>query len=144
MQKISWLHRGSEIMSVEKEQRDILFEACRHIATNKRTPEWIAGYLTQAVMKAKAAVNTDFPESLDAPAEVKQQPQVKREPLKVGDVVETKMFDKTTYQMTILADDGVCDGVQLWKCGNIQGIGARADIEGYEIPNVPDHWLKKV
>ena len=61
-------------MSVEKEQRDILFEACRHIATNKRTPEWIAGYLTQAVMKAKAVVNTDFPESLDAPTEVKQQP----------------------------------------------------------------------
>jgi len=132
-------------MSKEKEQRDILFEACRHIATNKRTPEWIAGYLTQAVMKAKAVVDSDFPESLDDPAPTHTQvKQVNREPLKVGDVVTTKMFDKTEYQMTILADNGICDGVQLWKCGNIVGVGPRAEIVGYEIPNVPDHWLKKV
>lgn len=131
-------------MSLEKEQRDILFDACRSIATNKRTPEWISGYLTQAVMKCKQlAERQSFPESLDSPNS-ENRPLASSEPLKVGDRVKTKMFDKTEYTMTIVKDDGILDDVQLWSCGEIEGHGKRADIPGYVIPNVPSHWLKKV
>lgn len=132
-------------MSIEKEQRDILFEACRQIATNKRTPPWIQGYLTQAVIKAKSVAENGgaFPESLDGGTknEVKETPAA--EPLAVGDDVSTKMFDKTTYLAKIVRDDGICDGVQLFSIGELRGNGPRGEIAGYVIPNVPAHWLKK-
>ena len=45
----------------EQIQRDILYEVCKAVATNKRTPDWIKAQIYQAVKKAQE-VKEEFPE----------------------------------------------------------------------------------
>lgn len=121
-------------MSKEIKQRDILFNACKVIATNKRTPEWIQKYLITEVTKAKNVDEVDISDlELDAP--------VKHE-FKVDEIVSTTKIDKTEYKMKIKSEGSVIDGVKLWNCVIVAGDGPRGI--GYEIPNVPETWLKAV
>ncbi len=132
---LCWLLRGSDAMSKEIKQRDILFNACKAIATNKRTPEWIQKYLIAEVTKAKN-VDSDVDISnleLDAP---------KSHEFKVDEIVSTTKIDKTEYKMKIKSEGSVIDGVKLWNCIIVAGDGPRG--VGYEIPNVPETWLKAV
>ena len=48
-------------MNVFEKQRDILFDACKKIATDTKCPKWIADFLREEVMKAKQ-VKDDFPD----------------------------------------------------------------------------------
>jgi hypothetical protein len=68
-------------MNVYEQQRDILFEACKKIATAPNCPKWIADILRTEVMRAKQ-IKEDFPELKEA-QEVPQEGQQ----LEVGSVV---------------------------------------------------------
>lgn len=68
-------------MNVYEQQRDILFEACKKVATDQKCPKWIADLLRDAVMKAKQT-KEEFP-SLDNSSE---SPTAAL-PLQIGDIV---------------------------------------------------------
>ena len=132
---LSWLLCGVDVMSKEIKQRDILFNACKAIATNKRTPEWIQKYLIAEVTKAKNVNDVDDISTLELDTPTKHE-------FKVDEIVSTTKIDKTEYKMKIKSEGSVIDGVKLWNCVIIDGKGPRG--VGYEIPNVPETWLKAV
>jgi hypothetical protein len=68
-------------MNVYEQQRDILFEACKKVATAPNCPKWIADILRTEVMRAKQ-VKEEFP-SLSTDQETPQEDV----PLEVGNVV---------------------------------------------------------
>lgn len=68
-------------MNIQERQRDILFEACRKVATTPNCPKWIADFLRNEVMRAKQ-IKEEFPTLSDA-----QETYVPAQPLQVGDVV---------------------------------------------------------
>lgn len=68
-------------MNVFEKQRDILFDACRKVATDNKCPKWIADLLRDAVMKAKQTKD-DFP-SFDNCTETPLENHI----LSIGDIV---------------------------------------------------------
>ena len=52
-------------MNLYEQQRDILFEACKKIATDNKCPKWIADILRDSVMKAKNLKDDSFPSFSD-------------------------------------------------------------------------------
>ena len=68
-------------MNVLEKQRDILFDACKKIATDTKCPKWIADFLREEVMKAKQ-VKDDFPDLKDC----QETPQTDA-PFEVNDIV---------------------------------------------------------
>ena len=68
-------------MNVFEKQRDILFDACKKIATDTKCPKWIADFLREEVMKAKQ-VKDDFPDLKDC----QETPQTDT-PFEVNDIV---------------------------------------------------------
>ena len=68
-------------MNIYEQQRDILFEACKKVATAPNCPKWIADILRTEVMRAKQ-VKEEFP-SLSTGQETPQEDV----PLEVGNVV---------------------------------------------------------
>ena len=122
-------------MSKEKKQRDILFEACKSIATNNRTPEWIKRYIMSEVAKAKCVEDEDVIQSMTLDEPTKHE-------WKVNDLAKTTNIDKTTYTIKLESESTIIDGVKLWNCEIVDGKGPRE--KGYKIPNVPETWLKEV
>ena len=68
-------------MNIYEQQRDILFEACKKVATAPNCPKWIADILRTEVMRAKQ-IKEDFP-SLSTDQETPQEDV----PLEIGNVV---------------------------------------------------------
>ena len=68
-------------MNIYEQQRDILFEACKKVATAPNCPKWIADFLRTEVMRAKQ-IKEDFP-SLSPDQETPKEDV----PLEVGNVV---------------------------------------------------------
>lgn len=68
-------------MNILEKQRDILFDACKKIATDTKCPKWIADFLREEVMKAKQ-VKDDFPDLKDC----QEIPQTDA-PFEVNDIV---------------------------------------------------------
>ena len=68
-------------MNILEKQRDILFDACKKIATDTKCPKWIADFLREEVMKAKQ-VKDDFPDLKDC----QETPQTDT-PFEVNDIV---------------------------------------------------------
>ena len=68
-------------MNIYEQQRDILFEACKKVATAPNCPKWIADLLRTEVMRAKQ-IKEDFP-SLNTCQETSKEDV----PLEVGNVV---------------------------------------------------------
>jgi hypothetical protein len=68
-------------MNILEKQRDILFDACKKIATDTKCPKWIADFLREEVMKAKQ-VKDDFPDLKDC----QETPQTDQ-PFEVNDIV---------------------------------------------------------
>ena len=68
-------------MNVLEKQRDILFDACKKIATDQKCPKWIADFLREEVMKAKQ-VKDDFPDLKDC-----QETHQTDAPFEVNDIV---------------------------------------------------------
>ena len=68
-------------MNVYEQQRDILFEACKKVATAPNCPKWIADILRTEVMRAKQ-IKEEFP-LLSTDQETPKEDV----PLEVGNVV---------------------------------------------------------
>lgn len=119
-------------MSREKTQRDILFEVCKQIATNKRTPGWIQGMLREAVEKAKNVPDDVFDGGLDKPID-------SNEPFKVGDVAYCTHLDNVLYKFKITSETDTVDGVRLFNVQVIDGNGPHA---GRAVYNMPETWLR--
>ena len=68
-------------MNILEKQRDILFDACKKIATDTKCPKWIADFLREEVMKAKQ-VKDDFTDLKDC----QETPQTDA-PFEVNDIV---------------------------------------------------------
>ena len=68
-------------VNVLQQQIEILFEACKKVATAQNCPKWIADLLREEVMKAKQ-VQAEFP-TLSTGQEVYQEVK----PFEVGEIV---------------------------------------------------------
>ena len=68
-------------MNIYEKQRDILFEACKRIATDSKCPKWISDILRDEVMKAKQ-VKEEFPSLEDSKESIATV-----QPLDINDIV---------------------------------------------------------
>lgn len=124
-------------MSKAEKQRDILFEACKKIATNKRTPDWISGALTQAVMAAKAVQDDIWDEGLNSIIEPKVQL-----PPAIGKLAHIDMLDNLPYKIKLLSESEEVEGVRLWHVQIVEGTGPHK--VGAIVYNVPETWIHDV
>lgn len=115
----------------EQIQRDILFELCKDIAMNKRTPDWIKKQIYQGVKKARD-VKEEFPSLEDKPIE--------NRPLKVGDKAYSETLDNSPYMFEIVAEKDPVQGVRLFDVRIISGKGPR--MVGSVVFNMPETWLQ--
>lgn len=115
---------------VIRKQRDVLFEACKQIATNKRCPDWIAGALKSAVLEARKLEQEDFPE---LSTEIKPT-----SPIQVGDYVTANLYgSECKYYVSIESD--TVEGVRLFHLQYVEGNNKGRNISY----NVPETMLKK-
>lgn len=129
---MNWLYIG-DIMNKAEKQRDILFEACKEIATNKRTPEWISGILTQAVKTARQVKDDFWEEGIgDKKQETYKEPQV-------GLKGKIDMLDNTPYYVEILKEAEEVEGIKLFHIRILNGKGPHAI--GSIVYNVPGNWI---
>ena len=68
-------------MNIYEQQRDILFEACKKVATAQNCPKWIADLLRTEVMRAKQ-LKEEFPSLSND-----QESHVPDQPLQVNEIV---------------------------------------------------------
>lgn len=84
-------------MNILEEQRNILFEACKSVATNNRCPEWISKILREAVLKAKG-LKEEFPMIDESKIDTST-------PIEVGDaVISSDPKDHCMYRVTEFTD----------------------------------------
>lgn len=116
-------------IDVLTKQRDILFEACKKVATDSKCPSWASKVLSDAVRSAKQYRADVAPDTV---------PGVK--PIEIGATVKVTQHDKSGTIYKIVAKSEIVLGVQLY---NLQVIKSGAP----ELPlgkvryNVPETWL---
>lgn len=90
-----------------KKQRDLLFEVCRKIAIDQKTPNWISSLLREYVMKARKLdiSNTNV--------EVKKEEVTKDERLEIGDIVKSTI-ENDNYEYKIIKEYDSIDDVRLF------------------------------
>lgn len=116
----------------EKIQRDILYELCKSIAMNKRTPDWIRAQIYQGVKKAQE-VKDEFPS-------LEQKAPVEDRPLKVGDKAYSETLDNLPYMFEVVAEKETIQGVRLLDVRVIAGKGPHK--VGSVVFNMPETWLQ--
>lgn len=115
---------------VIKKQRDILFEACKQIATNKRCPDWIAGALKNAVLEARKIEAEDFPD-LSVPVKLSG-------PIQVGDYVMANLYG-TECKYYVSIETEPVEGVRLFHLQFVEGENRGRNVSY----NVPETMLRK-
>lgn len=114
---------------IEQKQRDILFEACKKIATHKNCPAWIETIIRNAVAEAKS-IKEEF-EGFDTPV-------TDLRPFEIGDVCKSnRPNDKCKYK--IISEHDPIEGIRLFTIQILEG-----DINnpvGLMVPNVPETFL---
>lgn len=90
-----------------KKQRDLLFEVCRKIAIDQKTPNWICSLLREYVMKARKldVSNTNVVE--------KKEEVTKDERLEIGDIVKSTI-ENDNYEYKIIKEYDSIDDVRLF------------------------------
>lgn len=116
----------------ELKQRDILYEVCKEIAMNDRTPEWIKTKIYKAVQKAKDVKEDEFP-SLENNQSLSGE-------LKVGSIVTSNVLDDLKYTFKIVAEKDIIDGVRLYDVVVVSGEGPHKI--GSVVHNIPGTWLR--
>jgi len=115
----------------EQIQRDILYELCKSIAMNKRTPDWIRAQIYQEVKKAQE-VKDDFPSLQNTPVEDR--------PIQVGDKAYSETLDNVPYTFQVVAEKETIQGVRLFDVRVIAGKGPHKI--GSVVFNMPETWLQ--
>lgn len=120
-------------MTIYEQQRDILFEACKKVATDKKCPSWIADILRDSVIKAKN-LKEEFP-SFSDPADDTQSSS-----LKLGDIVIISSND-TSCIAKLIEEEDVIDNVRLF---NVQVVEKTKNHNiGTIFHNVPETLMRK-
>lgn len=116
-------------IDIIRSQRDILFEACKKVATNKKCPDWISKILSDAAIQSKKLQNTEVEITSDFTLSDK---------IEIGAIVASNKYnDKCIYRIT--AEGPIVQGVQLYELVVIKG--NKDNPEGSVLYNVPENWL---
>lgn len=120
-------------MSIYEQQRDILFEACKKVATDQKCPKWIADLLRDSVMKAKN-LKEEFPSFSD------QETPSPAQPFQVGDIVVIHS-NNTSCVAKLIEEDDIIDNVRLF---NVQVVEANKNHQvGAVFHNVPETLMRR-
>lgn len=113
-------------------QRDILFEACKKVATNKKCPPWISEILRNAVMEAKN-LKEEFP-SFD-----ETEPEVQT--LNLNDIVIIES-NKTSCKAKLIEETDTIQNIRMF---NVQVIETNANHQkGQIFHNIPETFMRKI
>ena len=124
-------------MNVYEQQRDILFEACKKIATAPNCPKWIADILRTEVMRAKQ-IKEDFPE-LKETKEAQEVPQEGQQ-LEVGSVVVITNNGQSCVAKLVKEAIPV-DGVRLFDVQVVENTPNHSI--GQTFFNIPETLMKR-
>lgn len=114
-----------------RQQRDILFNACKNVAKDKKCPDWISKILTNAAMNAKKLQNVDNTAKQDNAYGLSDR-------LEVGALVKSNVKnDMCIYK--ILKEGLVIQDVQLYDVQIVKG--NEKNPEGHIVYNVPATML---
>lgn len=120
-------------MNIVEQQRDILFEACKKIATDQKCPKWIADILRDSVIKAKN-IKEEFPSFSD------QETQVSDQTLNIGDIVVIHS-NGTSCVAKLIEEEDPIDNVRLF---NVQIVEQNKTHQlGTVFHNVPETLMRK-
>lgn len=119
--------------SLFEKQRDILFEACKKIATDKRCPEWISNLLRDEVMKAKQ-LKEDFPSFDD-------DKPIDNTPLKEGDVVIVNSNNTSCKAKLLNKAISPDPNVDLWDVQVVEN--NKTHVIGTIFHNIPNTMIRK-
>lgn len=113
------------------EQRRVLLETLKTIATDKRTPNWISDHCRDGAKKAK---NVELENGTTIKTE--NPPEI-LSPIQIGDLVKN-VDSKDTTIFEVLELSCELDGVKLWNLRVMSG-----DMNGVIIHNIPGTKLNK-
>jgi len=114
-----------------RQQRDILFNACKNIVKDKKCPDWISKILTTAAMNAKKLQNIDDAAKQDNAYALSDK-------LEVGAIVKSNIKNDTCVYK-ILKEGLVIQDVQLYDVQIVKG--NENNPEGRTVYNVPATML---
>jgi RNA polymerase subunit RPABC4/transcription elongation factor Spt4 len=121
-------------MNILEKQRDILFDACKKIATDTKCPKWIADFLREEVMKAKQ-VKDDFPDLKDC----QETPQTDA-PFEVNDIVV--VTNNGTSCVAKLVKEAIpVDDIRLFDIQIVEG--DKNNQVGQIYYNIPETLMKR-
>jgi len=121
-------------MNIYEQQRDILFEACKKVATAPNCPKWIADILRTEVMRAKQ-IKEDFP-SLSTDQETHQEDV----PLEIGNVVVINNNGQSCVAKLVKEAIPV-DGIRLFDVQVIQN--SKNHTIGQTFFNIPETYMTR-
>lgn len=114
-----------------RQQRDILFNACKNIVKDKKCPDWISKILTNAAMNAKKLQTNKHVAQQDNAYALSKE-------LTVGAIVKSNVKnDPCLYK--ILKEGLVIQDVQLYDVQIVKG--NEKNPEGHIVYNVPATML---
>ena len=121
-------------MNVYEQQRDILFEACKKIATAPNCPKWISDILRSEVMRAKQ-IKEEFPD-------LKEGQEVPQEglPLEVGSVVVINNNGQSCVAKLVKEAIPV-DGIRLFDVQVVEN--SKNHTIGQTFFNIPETLMKR-
>lgn len=121
-------------MNVYEQQRDILFEACKKIATAPNCPKWISDILRAEVMRAKQ-IKEEFPD-------LKEDQEVPQEvlPLEVGSVVVINNNGQSCVAKLVKEAIPV-DGIRLFDVQVVEN--SKNHTIGQTFFNIPETLMKR-
>lgn len=112
-------------------QRDILFDACKKVATNNKCPAWIAEILKKSVMEAKN-LKEEFPDF---------EPEIDNSPIEINDIVKIEA-NNTSCKAKIIEET---DTVQNIRMFHVQVIESNANHQkGQLFHNIPESFMTKI
>lgn len=121
----------NEEIDIVRQQRDILFNACKNIATDKKCPDWISKILTTAAMNAKKLQNVEHVAQQDSAYALSDR-------LEVGAIVKSNVKNDTCIYK-IIKEGLVVQDVQLYDVQILKG--DKKNPEGHIVYNVPATML---
>ena len=120
-------------MNIFEQQRDILFEACKKVATDQKCPKWIADILRDSVMKAKNLKDESFPSFSD-----QETPQADQQ-FEVGSVVVIEN-NNTSCVAKLLNEAVPVDNIRLFDVQVVEN--SKNHTKGQIFFNIPETMMR--
>lgn len=120
-------------LDIVRQQRDILFNACKSIVKDKKCPDWISKILSNAAMNAKKLQNTNIEQTAK-----QDNAYALSKNIELGAIVRSNVKnDRCLYKITNVGL--TIDSVQLYDVTIVKGDDKNP--EGHVIHNVPATML---